>query len=154
METRSDQRQPLSRPARVLLIVTAAFFASLLIGPPLVEAGVDWLWFGEVGFRGVWITVLLTRVAIFIAVALVVGGALFLAMLLAYRGRPAFLPGAAERSDRTVPAHGDASVAADRMQRRNMWRRGERSDRPVQLGDGSAVPAGRLDGYRGPGIRS
>ena len=92
METRLDQRQPLSRPARVLLIVTAAFFASLLIGPPLVEAYVDWLWFGEVGFRGVWITVLLTRVAIFIAVALVVGGVVFLAMLLAYRSRPVFLP--------------------------------------------------------------
>jgi hypothetical protein len=37
-----------------------------------------WLWFGEVGFRGVWVTVLLTRVVIFIAVALVVGGTVFL----------------------------------------------------------------------------
>jgi uncharacterized protein len=92
METRSDKRPPLPRPARVLLVVTAGFFALLLIGPPLVDACVDWLWFGEVGFRSVWITVLLTRVAIFVAVALVVGGALFLAMMLAYRARPVFLP--------------------------------------------------------------
>jgi uncharacterized membrane protein (UPF0182 family) len=33
---------------------------------------------GEVGFRSVWVTVLLTRVAIFVAVALVVGGTVFL----------------------------------------------------------------------------
>ena len=54
METRSDKRPPLSRPARVLLLVTAGFFAVLLIAPPLLDACVNWLWFGEVGFRRVW----------------------------------------------------------------------------------------------------
>ena len=55
---------------------------------------VNWLWFGEVGFRRVWMTVLLTRIATFVAVALVVGGTVFLAMLVAYRSRPPFLPDA------------------------------------------------------------
>ena len=61
MEMRSADKLPrLSRPARVLLIVAVGFIALLLVGPPLVGAYVDWLWFGEVGFRSVWVTVLLT----------------------------------------------------------------------------------------------
>ena len=92
---------------------------SLLIAPPLLDACVNWLWFGEVGFRRVWVTVLLTRVAIFVAVALVMGGAVFVAMTLAYRGRPVFLP-SARPNDPIAPyrAHGDPSIAADRMRRR------------------------------------
>jgi hypothetical protein len=88
IETRSDKRPPLSRPARVLLVVTAGFFALLLIAQPLLDACVNWLWFGEVGFRRVWVTVWLTRLAIFVAVALVVGGAVLVAMTLAYRSPP------------------------------------------------------------------
>ena len=103
METRSADKLPrLSRPARVLLIVAVGFIALLLVGPRLVGAYVDWLWFGEVGFRSVWVTVLLTRVAIFVAVALVVGGTVFLALMLAYRSRPVFLP-AARTNDPIAP---------------------------------------------------
>ena len=32
----------------------------LLVGPSLVDVYVNWLWFGVVGFRSVWVTVLLT----------------------------------------------------------------------------------------------
>jgi uncharacterized protein len=60
----------------VLLLAAVGLIALLLVGPRLVDAYVDWLWFGEVGFRSVWVTVL-TRVAIFVAVALVVGGTVF-----------------------------------------------------------------------------
>jgi uncharacterized membrane protein (UPF0182 family) len=60
----------------VLLLAAVGLIALLLVGPRLVDAYVDWLWFGE-GFRSVWVTVLLTRVAIFVAVALVVGGTVF-----------------------------------------------------------------------------
>src|SRR5258705_4809581 len=66
-----DKLPPLSRRARVLLLASVGLIALLLVG--LVDAYVNWLWFGEVGFRSVWVTVLLTRVAIFVAVALVVG---------------------------------------------------------------------------------
>lgn len=93
MGTRSpDKLPPLSRRARRLIILGLGLIVLLFVGPRLVDVLVNWLWFGEVGFRRVWITVLLTRLATFIAVALTVGGTVFLAMLVAYRSRPAFLP--------------------------------------------------------------
>ena len=93
MGTRSPEKPPsLSRRARVLLTLAVGLIAFLLVGPRLVAVYVDWLWFGEVGFRSVWVTVLLTRIAIFVAVAMVVGGTVFLAMMLAYRSRPVVEP--------------------------------------------------------------
>ena len=74
----------------------------------------NWLWFGEVGFRSVGVTVLLTRVAIFVAVALVVGGTVFLALMLAYRSRPVFVPAARPTTRSHLPDPGDAPVAAVR----------------------------------------
>ena len=64
----------------MLLLAAVGLIALLLVGPRLVDAYVNW-WCGEVGFRSVWVTVLLTRVAIFVAVALVVGGTVFLALM-------------------------------------------------------------------------
>jgi uncharacterized membrane protein (UPF0182 family) len=61
----------------VLLLAAVGLIALLLVGPRLVDAYVNWLWFGEVGFRSVWVTLLLTRVAIFVTVALVVGAPFF-----------------------------------------------------------------------------
>lgn len=61
----------------MLLLAAVGLIALLLVGPRLVDACVNWLWFGEVGFRSVWVTVLLTRVAIFVTVALVVGAPFF-----------------------------------------------------------------------------
>ena len=94
----------------MLLQAAVGLIALLLVGPRLVDAYVNWLWFGEVGFRSVWVTVLLTRVAIFVAVALVVGGTVFLALMLAYRSRPVLVPAArpTTRSRKTVPDPGDA----------------------------------------------
>jgi hypothetical protein len=83
-------------------VLQLAAVALLLVGPRLVDAYVNWLGFGEVGFRSVWVTVLLTRVAIFVAVALVVGGTVFLARMLAYRSRPVFVP-AARPNDPIAP---------------------------------------------------
>ena len=52
MGTRSpDRRPPLSRRARVLLRASVGLIVLLLVGPRLVDAYVDWLWFGEAGFR-------------------------------------------------------------------------------------------------------
>jgi uncharacterized protein len=95
MGTRSPNKLPsLSRRARRLMILGLGLIVLMIVGPRLVDVYVNWLWFGEVGFRRVWITVLLTRVATFIAVALVVGGTVFIAMLVAYRSRPVFIPDA------------------------------------------------------------
>ena len=93
MGTRSpDKLQPPSKRARVLLMVGAGLLVLLLVASPLVDMYVDWLWFGEVGFRRVWVTVMLTQGALFVAVSALVSGTVFLALLLAYRSRPPFVP--------------------------------------------------------------
>ncbi|CRK51523.1 conserved membrane hypothetical protein [Rhodococcus sp. RD6.2] len=82
----------LSRRSRVLLVLALVVAVLLLIGPRLIGGYTNWLWFGEVGFREVFSTVLLTRIALFVVVALIVGGAVFGGLLLAYRSRPVFVP--------------------------------------------------------------
>ncbi|MEV0079850.1 UPF0182 family protein, partial [Nocardia neocaledoniensis] len=81
-------------PRRLRLWVTAGvvFFVALLVLPRVNHAYIDWLWFGEVGYRRVWSTVLLTEVVLFGTVAVLAGGVVFLAMWPAYRARPIFLP--------------------------------------------------------------
>ncbi|UGT45534.1 UPF0182 family protein [Nocardia yamanashiensis] len=82
----------LSRRSRVLLVTALALAALLLVGPRLTDAYTNWLWFGEVGFRGVYHTVLLTRILLFLIVTVVVAAIIWLALLLAYRSRPVFVP--------------------------------------------------------------
>ncbi|MGQ4599744.1 UPF0182 family protein [Nocardia sp. R6R-6] len=86
----------LHRSTRVLVIAATAFVVALLTIPRLISAYISWLWFGEVGFRGVWRTVLFTRLSLFIVVALFIGGVLFAVMWLAFRFRPVFLPESGE----------------------------------------------------------
>ncbi|MFJ9366052.1 UPF0182 family protein [Nocardia sp. NPDC101769] len=82
----------LSRRSRILLVTALVLAALLLVGPRLTDAYTNWLWFGEVGFRNVYHTVLLTRILLFLVVALVVAVIIWLALLLAYRSRPVFVP--------------------------------------------------------------
>jgi uncharacterized protein len=82
----------LSRRAKVLLSIAGAFILLLLVGARLLDTYVDWLWFGEVDFRSVFTTVLLTRVVLFFAIALLVGGLLAVTLTVAYRSRPVFVP--------------------------------------------------------------
>ncbi|RVW05316.1 UPF0182 family protein [Rhodococcus xishaensis] len=82
----------LSKRTRALLVLALIAAALLLVGPRFVDIYTDWLWFGEVGFRSVFSKVLVTRVALFLIVGLVVGVIIWLALLLAYRSRPMFLP--------------------------------------------------------------
>ncbi|MGV9541828.1 UPF0182 family protein [Nocardia beijingensis] len=86
----------LHRSTRVLVVAATVFVVSLLVVPRMVRAYVSWLWFGEVGFRGVWLTVLFTRLTLFAVIALAIGGVLFTVMWLAFRFRPLFFPESAE----------------------------------------------------------
>ncbi|WP_280252721.1 UPF0182 family protein [Nocardia abscessus] len=86
----------LHRSTRVLVIAATVFVVSMLIVPRLIRAYVSWLWFGEVGFRGVWLTALLTRLSLFLAVGLLIGGAVLAAIWLAFAFRPSFVPAAGE----------------------------------------------------------
>ncbi|MFF3222910.1 UPF0182 family protein [Nocardia suismassiliense] len=82
----------LSRRSRVLLLAAIALAALLLLGPRLTDTYTNWLWFGEVGFREVYLTVLVTRILLFVGVAIFVGVIVWLALLMAYRSRPVFVP--------------------------------------------------------------
>ncbi|GGS44393.1 MULTISPECIES: UPF0182 family protein [Actinokineospora] len=82
----------LSRRSRILLILGAAVLLILLLGSRLLGTYVDWLWFGEVGFRSVFTTMIITRIALFFIVGAFVGGVLALSLWIAYRTRPVFVP--------------------------------------------------------------
>ncbi|MEV4320464.1 UPF0182 family protein [Actinocrispum sp. NPDC049592] len=82
----------LSRRSRILLIIAAVIVLILLVGARLLDTYVEWLWFGEVGFRSVFTTQILTRIALFFAIGIFVGGSLAISLIVAYRTRPVFVP--------------------------------------------------------------
>ena len=66
MGMRPSARMPkLTRRSRILIAVALAVVALLLVGPRFIDAYVDWLWFGELGYRSVFTTVLVTRIVVF-----------------------------------------------------------------------------------------
>lgn len=103
----------LSRRSRILLIAGGILLAVLIAGSRLLETYVDWLWFGEVGYREVFSTVLTTRAVLLLLVGLFVGGALSLNLWLAYRGRPVFVP--VDGPDDPVARYRTAIVARLRL---------------------------------------
>jgi uncharacterized membrane protein (UPF0182 family) len=82
----------LTRRSRILIAVAVAAVLLLLIGPQIIEAYVNWLWFGELGYRSVFTTVLFTRIIVFLVVAVLIGLVVFGALALSYRTRPVFVP--------------------------------------------------------------
>ena len=93
MGMRPSARMPkLTRRSRILIAAALAVVALLLVGPRFVDAYVDWLWFGELGYRSVFTTVLVTRVVVFFVVGILVGAIVFAGIALAYRTRPVFVP--------------------------------------------------------------
>ena len=90
---RPAARMPkLTRRSRILVGVALLIVGLLMIGPRLIDAYVDWLWFGEVGFRSVFSTVLVTRLVVFLVAGVFIGAVAFGGMALAYRSRPVFVP--------------------------------------------------------------
>jgi uncharacterized protein len=90
---RPAARMPkLTRRSRILIVTALAVVVLLLVGPRLIDGYVDWLWFGELGYRSVFTTVLWTRVLVFFIVGVIVGLIVFAGLALAYRTRPVFVP--------------------------------------------------------------
>lgn len=93
MGMRPTARMPkLTRRSRILILIALGVIALLLAGPRLIDAYVDWLWFGELGYRSVFSTVLVTRFVVFLIAGLLVGGIVFAGLAVAYRTRPVFVP--------------------------------------------------------------
>src|SRR3954451_22289493 len=90
---RPTARMPkLTRRSRILILIALGVIVLLLAGPRLIDTYVDWLWFGELGYRSVFTTVLWTHLVVFLVVALFVGAVVFGGLALAYRTRPVFVP--------------------------------------------------------------
>jgi uncharacterized membrane protein (UPF0182 family) len=90
---RPSARLPkLTRRSRILIVVALVIVALLLIGPKIVDAYIDWMWFGELGYRSVFTTLLVTRIVVFFVAALLVGVIVYSGLALAYRTRPVFIP--------------------------------------------------------------
>lgn len=90
---RPAARMPkLTRRSRILILIALGVIVLLLAGPRLIDAYVDWLWFGELGYRSVFTTVLVTRIVVFLVTGLLVGGIVFAGLAIAYRTRPVFVP--------------------------------------------------------------
>ncbi|MCV7280035.1 UPF0182 family protein [Mycolicibacterium flavescens] len=93
MGMRPAARMPkLTRRSRFLIGAGVVAVLLLLLGPRLIDTYVNWLWFGELGYRSVFTTVLVTQIILFVVVALLIGVILFAGMALAYRTRPVFVP--------------------------------------------------------------
>ncbi len=90
---RPAARMPkLTRRSRILIAVAVAAVLLLLFGRQFIDAYVNWLWFGELGYRSVFTTVLVTRIIVFLVVSVLIGLVVFAALALAYRTRPVFVP--------------------------------------------------------------
>jgi uncharacterized membrane protein (UPF0182 family) len=82
----------LSRRTRILLVIGGVALVALLAGSRLLDYYVNWLWFGEVGFRSVFSTIVLTRIVQFVLVALVFAALIAATLAVAFRSRPVFVP--------------------------------------------------------------
>ncbi|MCP2259650.1 hypothetical protein LX15_003355 [Streptoalloteichus tenebrarius] len=82
----------LSKRSRILLVIGVLLLLGLVSGSRLLDTYIDWLWFGEVGYRSVFGTIIFTRLAVFAAVGVLVGGLVALNLVIAYRTRPVFVP--------------------------------------------------------------
>ncbi|MFB9907437.1 UPF0182 family protein [Allokutzneria oryzae] len=82
----------LSKRSRILLIIGAVLLAVVVAASRLLGTYVNWLWFGEVGYRSVFNTVLFTQIGLFVVMGLIVAGVLMLNLTIAYRSRPVFVP--------------------------------------------------------------
>ena len=82
----------MSKRAKRVLIAVVSIIVLAILWFQFVGIWVDWQWYGEVGFRGVYGTQLLTRIVLFLVAGLGAGGVVVLSLLLAYRSRPVFVP--------------------------------------------------------------
>ena len=64
----------------------------VVVGGILADVLTDVWWYDSVGFRGVFVKEITTKVAIFVVAALITGGAVAASLVIAYRTRPLYIP--------------------------------------------------------------
>src|SRR5262249_62371607 len=82
----------ISRRTRIVLIVIAVLIVGLSVLGSLVSLYIDWLWYGEVGYRSVFGTVVWTRILLFFLFRLLLAAVGGVNLGVAYRLRPRVPP--------------------------------------------------------------
>ncbi|WP_231988483.1 UPF0182 family membrane protein [Nakamurella panacisegetis] len=82
----------MSKRSKRVLITLVALVVLAILWFQFVGVFVDWLWFGEVGYRQVWTTEIVSKIVLFLIGGIGAGGVVFLALNTAYRSRPVFVP--------------------------------------------------------------
>ena len=81
-----------SRRGKIAIAVLIALFVILSLLGSLVSLYTNWLWYGAVGYRHVFSTILVARIVLFLIVGLVLTVIIGANVYLAYRMRPPFRP--------------------------------------------------------------
>ncbi len=88
-----------SRRGKILIGVLIGLIVIVSVLGSLTNIYTNWLWFGEVGFRKVYSTILITRVVMFLIVGVVLAVIIGANVYLAYRLRPPFRPMSQEQEN-------------------------------------------------------
>ena len=89
----------LSRRAKIALGVAGSLFVLLAILGSLVGVYIDWLWFGEVGYRSVYSSMIKTRIVLFLVFGILMALVVAANLIVAYSLRPPFRPLSAEQQN-------------------------------------------------------
>ncbi len=89
----------LSRRSKIALIVVAVIVVLLILASSLSGYFLDYQWFGEVGQRGVFTSVLVTRLVLFAVFGAIMAVVIGVNLVVAYRLRPPFRPMSPEQQN-------------------------------------------------------
>lgn len=89
----------LSRRVKISLAVVATIIVLLIVAANLVGVYINWLWFGEVGFRGVYRGIITTKLVLFLIFGVLMAAILGGNIVIAYLLRPPFRPLSTEQQN-------------------------------------------------------
>jgi uncharacterized protein len=89
----------ISRRTRLILTAVAVVIVALSVLGSLMSLYIDWLWFGEVGYRKVFSTVLWTRILLFVVFGVLMAAVVGTNLIAAYKMRPPFRPMSVEQQN-------------------------------------------------------
>jgi uncharacterized membrane protein (UPF0182 family) len=89
----------LSRRVKISLAVVVTIIVLLIVAANLVGVYINWLWFGEVGFRGVYRGIITTKLVLFLIFGVLMAAILGGNIVIAYMLRPPFRPLSTEQQN-------------------------------------------------------
>ncbi len=89
----------LSRRSKIALSVVGILILLIVVFSSLTGVYINWQWFGEVGFRNVYSTILWTRITLFLIFGLLMAAIIGANLVIAYRLRPPFRPMSPEQQN-------------------------------------------------------